>query len=245
MSQQRDLPLSYGVLLYPGFEVLDVAGPLNCLNSLTRRLKGVELSLAVIGRPSDADPALPALVTPADKEGGPLGFSFASQQVYNPTHTFHHAPALDVLIIPGGVGALRTEKVAPEIAFLRQVYPSLQFLFTVCNGSGIAASAGVLDGHHATSNKSLWSSITALGPRTHWTAKARWVVSGNIWTTSGVSAGIDGMLAFLGTTYGHLWEKTDIGETLANAIEHTRAADSSDDPFAAIFGAADVPPMQE
>jgi putative intracellular protease/amidase len=47
-------------------------------------------------------------------------------------------------------------------------------LAAVCNGAGLAARAGILDGHKATTNKQLWSVITALGPKTHWVAKARY-----------------------------------------------------------------------
>jgi hypothetical protein len=44
----------------------------------------------------------------------------------------------------------------------------------VCNGAGLAARAGVLDGHKATTNKQMWKAITPLGPKTHWVAHARY-----------------------------------------------------------------------
>lgn len=97
--------------------------------------------------------------------------------------------------------------------------------------------AGVLDGHRATTNKSMWKALTAVGPRTHWVGRARWVVSGNIWTTSGVSAGTDGMIAWV----EHLFP-ADLVEDLVNAIEYTREKDPRNDPFAEMYGVEDVPP---
>ncbi|KAL9041213.1 MAG: hypothetical protein Q9214_004185 [Letrouitia sp. 1 TL-2023] len=245
MSSKSTLPRSFGVLLYPGFEVLDIAGPLECLNTLTHRPEGSGLSLAVIGRPiDDKYPDVPMELTPGDPSPGVLGFSFQSQQVYKPTHTFATAPPLDVLLIPGGWGAHPPSKIEPEIAFLRSVYPSLQYLFTVCNGVSLAASAGVLDGHRATGNKALWETLTPLGPKTHWVAHARWVVSGNIWTTSGVSAGTDGMVAFLASVYDEA-EYPGLVQAVVNSMEYNRVTDAADDPFAKVFHAEDVLPKEQ
>ncbi len=113
-----------------------------------------------------------------------------------PTHTFQTAPPLDVLIVPGGIGTRGPPPtVNSMIAFVKERYPTLQYLITVCTGAGIAARAGVLDGKHATTNKRAWKETTALGPKVKWIPQARWVTDGNIWTTSGVAAGTDGFLA--------------------------------------------------
>jgi transcriptional regulator GlxA family with amidase domain len=126
-----------------------------------------------------------------------------------PTHTFQTAPPLDVLIVPGGIGSRGPPSfVDPIIAFVKERYPTLQYLITVCTGAGIAARAGVLDGKHATTNKRAWAETTALGPKVKWVPQARWVNDGNIWTTSGVAAGTDGFLAFLEAIYGSAATKT-------------------------------------
>ena len=82
--------------------------------------------------------------------------------------------------------------------------------------------------------------MTAVGPRTHWVGRARWVVSGNIWTTSGVSAGIDGMVAWV----EHLFPQ-EIVEDLVNSIEYKRERDPDNDPFADVYGVKDVLPVEE
>lgn len=160
------------------------------------------------------------------------GVHKVGQQVV-PTHTFTTAPTLDVLIIPGGYGAMEP---APELlSFLREIGPSLPHLITVCNGSTLIARAGLLDGKTATSNKSIWTTCVASSQKTNWIAKARWVRDGNIWTSSGVSAGIDVLCAWLESVYGK-----KIADEAANGMEFVRATSSGDDPFAGMYGCEDV-----
>lgn len=61
-------------------------------------------------------------------------------------------------------------------------------------------------------------------------AKARWVVDGNVWTSSGVSAGIDATLAFIEEVYGR-----EEASSIADLMEYERHADASWDPFAEKF----------
>lgn len=79
----------------------------------------------------------------------------------------------------------------------------------------------------ATSNKASWNEIVALGPHVNWIPTARWAVDGNIWTSAGVSAGIDVTLAFIEAVYGE-----ESARTVANAMEYERHMDPGNDPFA-------------
>ena len=151
-----------------------------------------------------------------------------------PTHTFSDAPALDLLIIPGGFGGFHT---LPELQqWVRDTVPKLNTLITVCNGASLAAQAGVLDGKSATTNKMMWKECAAYGPKVNWVAEARWVQDGNIWTSSGVSAGIDATLAWVASEYGEA-----VANDLANGMEFVRAESSAHDPFATINGCKDIP----
>ncbi|KAF3762816.1 class I glutamine amidotransferase-like protein, partial [Cryphonectria parasitica EP155] len=221
------VPLSYGLLIFPGFEVLDAAGPIELLNVLSVYMGHNEIQLSVIAATLD-------VVTPALRGPDVPGHRFAGKQHYLPTHTFDTAPALDVLIVPGGVGTFKpAEKIGPMVEFIRNVYngslgnPPLQYVFSICTGSRLFAEAGILRGHKATTNKQGWKSVTKLTDKTHWVAKARWVASGNIWTTSGVTAGMDGMVALIAQIYGD--EKA---EALCDMVEHSRQKDPENDPFA-------------
>lgn len=132
----------------------------------------------------------------------PVNSTFSESVV--PSHTFATAPPLDVLVIPGGVGSRAPSPILNStIAFVKERYPSLKYLITICTGAGIAARAGVLDGKHATTNKRAWAETTALGPKVKWVAQARWVQDGNIWTSSGVAAGTDAMIAFIEAIYSN------------------------------------------
>ncbi|TFK34005.1 DJ-1/PfpI family protein [Crucibulum laeve] len=209
-----DTPVNYGVVLYPYFQALDVFGSLDPLNSLAFEY---HLNLYIIAATLD-----PVSTRPPDDEN-PKKSDFAQSIV--PTHTFETAPPLDVLIVPGG----RADQAVVD--FIAKLYPSLKYLFTVCTGSGIAARAGVLDGKQATTNKMEWEKTIALRPQVTWITHARWVVDGNIWTSSGVSAGMDAMLAFIAEIYGK-----GHAEKISNYLEYKRHEDSKWDPFSDLYG---------
>ncbi len=88
-----------------------------------------------------------------------------------------------------------------------------------------------------SSNKDFFNDIAKLGPKTHWLGRSRWVVDGNVWTTSGVSAGVDGMLAFMESLVEKKWVTG-----VVNAMEWRRAESADDDPFADIEGTKDIFP---
>ncbi|KAJ8693359.1 hypothetical protein PTI98_008361 [Pleurotus ostreatus] len=117
-----------------------------------------------------------------------------------------------------------------EIAFIRDTYPRLKYLIAVCTGAWLAADSGVLDGHNATTNKAAWAE-RPVNNTVNWIAHARWVVDGNIWTSSGISAGIDAALAFVGEIYGE-----GLATDIANAMEYERNTDPTRDPFADLYG---------
>jgi transcriptional regulator GlxA family with amidase domain len=208
------VPLNFGIIIFPGFQALDAFGPLDALNTLSLLSP---LNLYVIAQtmaPVSTKPPMP----------NPHGSNFAQSIV--PTHTFTTVPPLDVLIIPGGMGTSHPG-IQPAIDFVKKVYPSLQYLITVCTGAGVAARAGVLDGKKATTNKMQWVPNIALRPEVTWIAHARWVVDGNIWSSSGVSAGLDAVFAFMGAVYGD-----KLAERVADILEYDRHTDPSWDPFA-------------
>ncbi len=239
MSESSKVPKSYGLLLFPGFEVLDAAGPIEALNVLSFFFNHDEIKLSVIAQ--TMDPVNPGPIAPATN-----GINFNGQQKYLPTHTFETAPELDVLIVPGGRGTERpNEDNEALINFIKSTYHGsngkhpLKYIFSICTGSGLFAKAGILDGQKATTNKKAWKMIAAHGPKTHWIAQARWVSGGNIWTTSGVTASLDGMLALIGQIYGE--KKAD---EVADMIEHTRIKEADNDPFSEVNGCQDVEPVK-
>ena len=127
-----------------------------------------------------------------------------------PTTTLADAPRdLDFLLVPGGAGA-RSPYLGAFEDFIAEMVPKVKYFMSVCTGALVAANAGVLDGKRATTNKKAWETVTAPNPQVDWVSHARWVVDGNIWTTSGVSSSVDGMIAFVECIYG-----PDVAETVA------------------------------
>ena len=219
------MPKRFGLVVYPTFQAIDVFGPMDALNVLG--WQHTNNSLAVI-----ADTLEPVST---GNRTGPSPFA----ESIMPTHTFETVPPLDVLFVPGGLGTRNlTADMNRTIDFIATTYPSLQYLITVCTGAGLAALAGVLDNRTATTNKRAWDAMTPLGRKTYWRSHARWVQDGNVWTSSGVSAGIDVTFAWMGAVYG---EAT--AADVANGMEYVRHLNASDDPFADMNHVIDVPPQ--
>jgi transcriptional regulator GlxA family with amidase domain len=222
MSSQ-DKPKSIGLLLFQDFEALDVFGPINCLNALSRDFP---LNLSIITHSLTPTNTYPT-------EPGPHNSNFT--QAIVPTHTFDNPPEdLEVLFVPGGLGMyLDTQAVKEAVEFIKRVYPKLKYLNTICTGSELIARAGVLDGKRATSNKAFFTQIKANQPQVNWVPKARWVVDGNIYTSSGVTAGIDMTLAFIKDVYG-----AQYADQITDRLEYDRHTESTEDPFAHKYGLA-------
>ncbi|KAL4943364.1 hypothetical protein BDV06DRAFT_139494 [Aspergillus oleicola] len=217
-------PLRIGLLLFPGFQSLDAFGPIDCLNVLSC---DHPLTLSILSHTLD-----PVSTRPPQSPHR-LGQSVV------PTHTFTNAPELDVLLVPGGQGTRLVDSVEIKsaIKFIGDVYPKLKWLITVCTGSSLASRAGVLDGRKATTNKAVFNEAESWvsddgkkGEGVEWVAKARWVVDGNVWTSSGVSAGIDVLLAWMESVYGE-----SVARGVTEAIEYSRHTEAGDDPFAQLY----------
>jgi putative intracellular protease/amidase len=126
-----DPPLSYALLLFPQFEVLDVFGPLEALNTLIRIPTfphSSTLSLSIIAKTLD-----PVSCGPISGDPKPFNASIAQSVV--PTHTFDNASGeIDVLVIPGGFGTGPMTRsgfrpdVDAEVAWIREVFPGVKYV---------------------------------------------------------------------------------------------------------------------
>jgi putative intracellular protease/amidase len=150
------------------------------------------------------------------------------------THTFATAPPLDALFIPGGVGDLTLiENKDRQIEdFIVSRFESTKYILSVCTGAGFLARAGVLDGRRATATKSVWEFVTQFGKNVTWVPSARWVrdEGGKVWTSSGVTAGMDMTVAWLREVYGD----PEVARTV-NGVEYLGVGDATYDPFSVVF----------
>ncbi|EAA27734.1 class I glutamine amidotransferase-like protein [Neurospora crassa] len=252
-------PKTYALLLFPTFEILDAYGPIEILQ-FVGHFHPIRLLIFSLQAPYSSGLA-PVLTTPSlasSPINNPLNSSF--YPTFNPTHPIPTTDqqweemrevleSVDVLMVPGGEGVYSPdlEGKGRELDFLRRMVGEFgiggtkggkdKYLVTVCIGAAVAARAGVLDGRRATTNKMVWGEVTALGEKVKWVSPARWVVDGNIWTSSGVTAGLDLTFEFVRQMYP---DGVDMANLIAGAIEHEPVMDWRYDPFAERFG---VPPQ--
>ncbi|KAH7377636.1 DJ-1/PfpI family protein-like protein [Pyrenochaeta sp. MPI-SDFR-AT-0127] len=222
------LPTKFGIVIFPGFQLLDYAGPLDAFNILSQTHTMELVTIA-----ATLDP-VPTQNWVQEQQG-----SNSSQSIV-PTHTFATAPRdLEVLLLPGGFGSRGPGSEAymePQVEFLKSLdlsgKGSVKWVLTICTGSEILARTGVLDGRTATTNKRAYNEVKSKHPQVNWVAKARWVVDGNLWTSSGISAGIDLTFAWLAEVFGE-----EEAQSVADRSEYERNVDKGNDRYAERWGA--------
>jgi putative intracellular protease/amidase len=110
-----------------------------------------------------------------------------------PKYTFADAPQPDVLVVPGG-GVRGAQGNAALLKYVVDATAKTQHTMSVCNGSFILASAGILDGLKATSTYGNVLRLHQQFPKVNVVGDQRFVDNGKIITTAGLSAGMDGAL---------------------------------------------------
>ncbi|KAK6498279.1 hypothetical protein TWF506_004518 [Arthrobotrys conoides] len=204
-----------GIILFPGFEPLDIIGPLEFIFSVSEKFP---IKLYMIADQVGAVSAVPP------------GRAHMAGPQFLATHTFQNTPKLNILLKPGGMGDISMVEAGNTVIenFIKQRYDELDYLMSVCTGSVSLARAGVLKGKRATTNKRLYNWVTSNGPDANWVPSARWVEDGKVWTSSGVAAGMDMTYAFLKMFYG------DTVNENFNTLEYAPLLDSRTDPFAIV-----------
>ncbi|KAK6525386.1 hypothetical protein TWF694_005525 [Orbilia ellipsospora] len=208
-------PKNIGIMLYRGFQGLDVIGPFDALWSLGRitPLNVYFLSKDKGTVRNKMPPSVTGITTNSN-----------TTITVSTDYALGEHPPLDVLLVPGGLGTrLSDQELDLYIKFVKDIYPSLQYIISVCTGASILARAGLLDGKNATTNKAAWKWATQFGKDVKWQAGARYVTDGNIWTTSGVSAGVDGTIGWIEKVFG-----AETAEKVADELEWNRSAPDSD-----------------
>ena len=112
-------------------------------------------------------------------------------------HSFADAPALDVLLVPGGQGTRRELSNPAVIEWIRKVGAQCQWVTSVCTGALLLHEAGFAKGKRVTTH---WAFVEQLRARGDVTVLdgPRYVRDGNLVTAAGVSAGIDMALWLVG-----------------------------------------------
>jgi len=175
--------LNVGILIFDGVEVLDFAGPFEVF-SRTRIVPGVE------SRRSDA--SAPFRVFTLTRNGETVTATGDLQLM--PRYSFQTAPAIDLLVVPGGYGTRALLRDRETLDWIRTTAARAKKVTSVCTGALLLAQAGLLDGRRATTH---WGALDLLQEISDAREadisiqrELRFVDDGII-PSAGVSAGID------------------------------------------------------
>lgn len=177
------------VVIYPGFKSMEAVGPVNVLSYANRHLaeRGDPRRYdIVLAAPRPGVIASDTPITLAAETGLPETGPLATVMV---------AGALDIQ------AALARE--AGLIEWCRRRAFEAERFAALCSGSFFLAAAGVLDGRRAATHWSVAELLQARFPKVQVDADAIFVQDGSLWTSAGVTAGIDLALAFVEQDFGH------------------------------------------
>ena len=221
------LPRRIEVLAFPAVQLLDVAGPLQVFASANER--AAEHGLVV-------PPYVLRVVAPEPRINASAGLLLAAEPLPAP------GEPVDTLIVAGGQGVMAAAEDAALVAWVRGRAGEARRTASVCTGAFLLGATGLLDGRRAVTH---WAFCDQLQSRF---AAARierdpiFVQDGAIWSSAGITAGIDLALALV---------EQDLGRALALAVARhlvmflkrpggqtqfsaALALQSSDDRFAAL-----------
>lgn len=164
-----------GILVFPAVEELDFVGPWEMFGMWG--LIGSSVRTHLVGQTTE-----------------PLRCAKGLTVV--PEFSFEDCPPLDVLLVPGGQGTREQVDNPVLMTFVKhQAEQHVQTLMSVCTGAFILHRAGLLLGRRATTHWASLNRLRAAGDVN--VVEARWVVDGPVWTSAGVSAGMDMALAYI------------------------------------------------
>lgn len=202
--------LKLGMVVFDGFQLLDVFGPLEMFGHLRDKV-----DILMIGQ-----------------HHGVVKSSAGPSVVID--FTLDEIQALDILMIPGGGGTRREVNNQPFLDSFKELAEVTPHVASICTGAAILAKTGLLDGAKATTNKRAFKWATSQSDKVVWIKEARWVGDGKFFTSSGISAGTDMALALIQKLFGH-----EEAIRVANGAEYEWNENSEHDPFAKLNGLVD------
>lgn len=176
------------LLAHDQMNLLDLAGPLQALSTASRRFSGGGADLYE--------------TRVASVDGG-LVLTSAGLPIDTVALSSLDGVAIDTLIVPGG--SKDSEMHAPPelIAWIATRASKVRRLCSVCTGAFLLAAAGSLDGKRVATHWDWIARLEKLHPTVKVDGDRIYVRDGSVWTSAGVSAGIDLTLALIEEDFGH------------------------------------------
>jgi transcriptional regulator GlxA family with amidase domain len=192
-----------GIFLFDDVEVLDFAGPFEVF-SRTRLVPGAESRRSEDSAPFD--------VFTVAQSPGPIRAIGGLQVI--PTFAWDTAPAIDILVVPGGFGTRALLRHDETLAWIRRVAASASLVTSVCTGALLLAQNGMLRGRRATTHWAAHDLLVSIDPTIELQRDVRVVVD-TIFTSAGVSAGLDMAFAVVEQLHG-----AEVARETARYIEY-------------------------
>lgn len=199
-----------GIVLFDGAEELDFAGPFEVFTMAAEIKPRFDEARRA---PASTTPWARTLLVAA--EDRPVLCAKGMRVL--PDATFDTAPALDVLLVPGGAGARKGVDDSRLVGYVRGAAAKAAWVTSVCTGTFLLHEAGPARGKRVTTH---WSYVEGLRARGNVTVAEgpRFVRDGNLVTSAGVSAGIDMALWLVGQL-----ESPDFARAVQRAMEYDPA----------------------
>ncbi len=197
----KKIPLIVGILIFDDVEILDVAGPFEVF-AVTRLNEEQRLQ--------QSSPFKVYLISEINKQITAIGGLRLT-----PDMTITECPELDLLIIPGGWGTRKESKNKVLVNWIGNQFTNDRLIASVCTGSSLLGKAGLLDGRDATTHWRAFDFLQKSAPKARILKNVRFTLIEPIFTSAGVSAGIDLALRIVSHFFG-----TEIGQTTARHMEY-------------------------
>ncbi len=170
-----------GVLIFPDVQILDAAGPISVFEIGARYATGAPAIRVVAATP------------------GPVRSTSGVEML---ARGLKPSSAITTLIIAGGEGVEAAARCPSTLAFVRGLAKRGVRIASVCSGAFILAEAGLLDGRRATTHWQRTRQFLKQYPQVKLEPDQIFTRDGNIWTSAGITAGIDLSLAMVTEDYG-------------------------------------------
>jgi transcriptional regulator GlxA family with amidase domain len=168
------------IVIFPDFQILDATGPIAAFE-IASRLAGGGYQMSVLAA-----------------GGGEVASSSGVRLVAQPLDE----AAYDTLLIAGGNGSRNFEELEPTVAWLRRRAGQVRRTVSVCSGAYLLAEAGLLDGKRATTHWGRSDHFARRYPKVRLEPDRIFVREGEIWSSAGITAGIDLALAMIEDDFG-------------------------------------------
>jgi transcriptional regulator GlxA family with amidase domain len=169
------------LVLFPGFQILDVTGPLAAFE-IASRFAPNAYELRVAARKA--------------------GLIASSCGVAMPAEALTRINGIDTLIVSGGTGTAEAMRDQALVASIARAPARVRRVASVCSGAFLLAQAGLLDGKRATTHWRPAPTLSRLFPKVRVEADCIHIRDGKVWTSAGISAGIDLALAMIAEDFG-------------------------------------------